>query len=198
MRGEKGLVWRIETIVLVKVHVILSVQLRVELLPVQYHMITVVVRLAVLGNDQLVPGNDVDGLRGGGAGGGAVPLPQVLSQVQLAGGERGGRQLPGGLSDVLDQRGGAGQHAPGRGVFPPLVHGPSPGVHEEVGHCGWIETELTGDGDLHLLGRSFSFLKSKLCCRLDGRCDALCRSVSHWSLVCWSSRLVAGRIRNMK
>ena len=90
MRGEKGLVWRIETIVLVKVHVILSVQLRVELLPVQYHMITVVVRLAVLGNDQLVPGNDVDGLRGGGAGGGAVPLPQVLSQVQLAARERGG------------------------------------------------------------------------------------------------------------
>ena len=57
-------------------------------------MVTVVVRLAVLGDDQLVPGDDVDGL----AGGGLLALPQVLSQVQLAGGEGGGGE---GMGDRL-------------------------------------------------------------------------------------------------
>ena len=128
-------------------------------------MVTVVVclGLVVVLPDQFVPGYDVD--RGGG-GGGAVPLlPQVLSQVQLAGRERSRRELA-GLADVLDQGGGArgpgvvGAVEGGRGAPPPLVHRPSPGVHEEVGHCGGIQTKLAGDGDLHLLGRSFCFLKS--------------------------------------
>ena len=92
------LVRRIET-VLIEVHIVLSVQLRVELsllqlIPVEYHVVTVVVGLLggldvgvdLGGPDQLVPGDDVDG--GGvvgGAGAGVVPLllPQVLSQVQL-------------------------------------------------------------------------------------------------------------------
>ena len=79
-------------------------------------MVTVVVRLAVLGDDQLVPGDDVDGL----AGGGLLALPQVLSQVQLAGGEGGGGELS-TLSDVLDEGCGPSQDGPGRRVLPPLV-----------------------------------------------------------------------------
>ena len=87
-----SLVRRIET-VLIEVHIVLSVQLSVELrllqlIPVEYHVVTVVVGLGLggVGPDQFVPGDDVDG--GGvvgGAGAGVVPLllPQVLSQVQL-------------------------------------------------------------------------------------------------------------------
>ena len=70
---------------------------------------------------------------------------------------------------------------PGRTVLPPFVHRATAGVHEEVGHCGGIQTQLAGDGDLHLLGRSFCFLKS-VRLLLDG-----C-SVSLWSL-CFSVSL---------
>ena len=83
-----SLVRRIKTVVL-EVDIILSVQLRVELgvlqlITVEYHVITVVVSLGLvlLGPGQLVPGYDVDG---GGGGGGVPLLPQVLSQVQLVG-----------------------------------------------------------------------------------------------------------------
>ena len=131
--GGGWLVRRIKTVVL-QVDVVLSVQLRVELrllqlLPVDYHVVTVVVlHLGLVGGpggpDQLVPGDDVDG---GGGGGAATPLPtQVLSQVQLLGWDWGRRELA-GLVDVLDQGGGTGLGGGARS----RRHQDSPGVRGE-------------------------------------------------------------------
>ena len=82
------------------------------------------------GGHQAVAGDDVDGV---GGGGGAAATAQVLSQVELAGGE-----VPRlGAGQALHQ--GARPRAPrshsraaaGR-VLAPLVHRAAPGVHEEV------------------------------------------------------------------
>ena len=45
------------------------------------------------------------------------------------------------------------------GAVPPLVVGPAPRVHEEVANGGGLKTELSGNGDLHLLRRPFCLLE---------------------------------------
>ena len=39
---------------------------------------------------------------------------------------------------------------------------PPPGVHEEIGHRGYLQTELFGDGGLHLLGRPLGLLEDSV------------------------------------
>ena len=75
----------------------------------------------------------------------------------LGGGARSRRHQdsPGVRGEQRAVQGGGG----GGGVLPPLVHRATSGVHEEVGHCGGVEAQLAGDGHLHLLRRSFCFLK---------------------------------------
>ena len=87
---------------------------------------------------------------------------QVLSQVQGRG-ERGGGQgeLRAASPAHIHSPGDRGR-AGGRRVFSPLVHAAPPGVHEEVGDCGGVEAELSGDGDLHLLAGTLGLLKREV------------------------------------
>ena len=88
---------------------------------------------------------------------------QVLSQVQVGRGQGGGGQgeLRGPAPAHIHGPGHGGRARGGR-VLPPLVHAPSPGVHEEVGDCGGVEAELSGDGDLHLLAGTLGLLKREV------------------------------------
>ena len=109
------------------------------------------------------PGDDVD--TGVGGGGGVVRggHAQVLSQVQVGRGQGGGGQgeLRGPAPAHIHGPGHGGR-ARGRRVLAPLVHAPPPGVHEEVGDCGGVEAELSGDGDLHLLAGTLGLLKREV------------------------------------
>ena len=160
------LVWRIQTIIIVK-HLLVSLQHVCVLVSVlvEHHLVTDhVPGLGTVGaRHQRTAGDDVDGGGGGGGGGGrgARLHPQLLSQARVQGGgaEHGHEaapahvHCPGGGGGA--GRGGAG----GRRVLAPLVHAAAPRVHEEVGDCGGVETELSGDGDLHLFRGTLGLLK---------------------------------------
>ena len=135
---NKILVWRFQAIIIVQ-HFLLS--LKDLLMVLQDDLVTVVFSVCVRAcgsgvaqgesaGDEAVAGDDVDGV---GGGGGAAATAQVLSQVELPGGE-----VPRlGAGQALHQ--GARPRAPrshsraaaGR-VLAPLVHRAAPGVHEEV------------------------------------------------------------------
>ena len=159
------LVWRIQTIIIVK-HLLVSLQhvLMVSVL-VQHHLVTDhVPGLGTVGpRHQRAAGDDVDGVggAGGGVGRGARLHPQLLSQARVQGGgaEHGHEAAPAHVHCPGGGGGGGRGGAGGRGVLAPLVHAAAPRVHEEVGDCGGVETELSGDGDLHLFRGTLGLLK---------------------------------------
>lgn len=75
-----------------------------------------------------------------------------------------------GRQGLRDDAGGAGRMLLGvvrhhgalvRVLVFPLVHGPTPRVHEEVAHCGRFQAQLSRDGHLHFFGWSFRFLGNR-------------------------------------
>ena len=127
------------------------------------------------------PGDDVD--TGVGGGGGVVRggHAQVLSQVQRRGERGGGQGELRAASPAHIHRPGHGGRTGGRGVLPPLVHTAPPGVHEEVGDCGGVEAELSGDGDLHLLAGTLGLLKREVRERETWTDTVI--ALSHWALM---------------
>ena len=153
------LIRRLQAVIIIK-HLLISLEnfFMIVLVIVQHRDLVTLAPGAVPGDQG--PGDDVDTGGGGGVVSGAHA--QVLSQVQGRGQRGGGQGELRAAAPAHIHGPGHGGRTRGRGVLPPLVHTAPPGVHEEVGDCGGVEAELSGDGDLHLLAGTLCLLKREV------------------------------------